>query len=310
MNKDRYSKVYLVTGANGFVGSRLVEKIAENGDCYVIAIVRNLQTKITEKRNIEYIVCEMEQYRELHNYIGNRCIDFFIHLAWDGSAGEKRSDFQIQMKNVQCSLNAYEEAKKIGCRRFLCAGTISENIVGQVSKIKNISQNLIYAQAKKTLREFLTILSKNSNVEMVWMQFSNIYGANNTSGNLIAYTMDKLLNNEEPEYGSASEPYNFIYIDDLVDAIVALTGIQNSDSHYFIGGNEILQLKTYLYMISEIMGMNQTIGIGKRADDGIEYKESWFDISKLKKDTGFQPRYSFESGIKEILKGWDNGGEI
>lgn len=294
-------RTYIITGANGFIGSRLVKKVAENTENTVVAVVRNYETNtcmFDGIDNIKVVYCSMNEYSALPQKIDGLNADCFIHLAWNGSTGSARADYEKQLLNIKNSIAAYKAAESLGCKRFLCAGTISENIIEQVGMLDSISQNMIYAQSKKTLYDFLNIFSKQSKMEFVWMQFSNVYGPHNTSGNLISYTFNEIDNDRIPEFGSGEQPYNFIYIDDLVNGIIALSNSKLTKNKYFIGSDEIMLLKDFLIKIPGIINKNVQIGIGRRNDDGIKYDSKWFDISDLKKDTGFVPEYSFDSGIK------------
>lgn len=293
---------YIITGANGFVGSRLIKKLSENTANQIICVVRSDKTDTTAFNrigNIRIIVCPMEGYSSLQDKLSGINADFFIHLAWEGSTGSKRANHTIQLENVKNSIDAYNAAEKIGCKRFLCAGTVSENVLSQVNTVKSISQNMIYAQAKRSLYEFLCILSKQSKTEFVWMQFSNAYGPENRSGNLISYILSEIEQGRTPETGSGSQPYNFVYIDDLVNGVIALTEVELTKNMYFIGSDEVMLLREFLIQIPEIIGKDVRIGIGKKPDDGIIYKKEWFDISDLKNDTGYISKYPFSVGIQK-----------
>ena len=54
------------------------------------------------------------------------------------------------------------------------------------------------------------------------MQFSNIYGVGNKTGNLVSYTLGELMAGKEAAFGPALQPYDFIYVDDFSCAIESL----------------------------------------------------------------------------------------
>ena len=297
--------VNIVTGASGFIGKKLVQELAKNVKDTVIAIVRNEKSDISGidcLENVEIIFCEMSNITSLLQQIKKKKIDCFFHLAWEGSTGIQRANYEIQMNNVKHSLDAFKIAEKLNCQKFLCAGTISERILEQIDDLSNVSQNMIYAQAKKTLHDLLKIISKNSITRLVWMQFSNVYGPGNTTGNLISYTLSELQAGRIPAYGSANQPYNFIYIDDLIHGVCGLANSDLKKEFYFIGSDEILLLKDYLKQIPKILNYDVELGIGKRPDDGVKYDWEWFDNSDLKQDTGYTSKYSFRKGIAVLME--------
>lgn len=297
--------IYIVTGASGFVGKKLVQKLAEDEHNQVVAVVRNNVSDVSginDLNNVEIVYCEMENIKLLPERLSYKTIDTFFHLAWEGSTGVKRADYEIQMRNVLWAADAFKVAECLKCDKFLCAGTISERILDQVATLETVSQNMIYAQAKKSAYEFLKIISKSSNTKLVWMQFSNVYGPGNTTGNLISYTLTELCEGRVPEYGSGNQPYNFIYIDDLISGISGLACSELKKDFYFIGSDEVRLLKEFLQIIPDSIGMKVKLGIGKRTDDGVVYKTDWFDISDLKEETNYRSQYSFTEGISLVYQ--------
>lgn len=235
----------------------------------------------------------------------NKRIDTFFHLAWEGSTGDKRADYKIQLSNVQYSCEAMQVAKLIGCKRFLAAGTITERIVDEAIQNGRVPTNLIYGICKKTTHNILITLSTQIGIELIWMQFSNVFGPGNRTGNLISYTLSTIQKGEQPEYSSATQPYDFIYIKDLVRAIMLLGQNEKlSHNQYFLGSGQSRVLREYLLDIPRALGLDIEMGIGQRADDGIKYQKEWFLTDGLTMDTGFKTTYSFEEAIRETYRNW------
>lgn len=293
-------KKAIVTGANGFIGTWLVKELVRN-NVKIYAVIKNADENISEIEhldNVNIIYCDLENINMLPDKISDRDIDCFYHLAWSGSAGPLRADYSVQLKNAEYSCDSAQAAKKIGCKKFLCAGTITENIADEILTLQNISQNMMYGICKKTTHLLLEVLCKKIDLQLIWMQFSNIYGPGDRSGNLISYTLTHLLKGDRPEFSKGSQPYDFIYIEDLVRAAVLLGQKDVLSGNYFLGSGDCRLLREHLLRISDILGKNYQLGIGERPEDGLTYFKEWFDISRLKDQTGFSPKYTFEDGIR------------
>lgn len=295
-------KKAIVTGASGFVGSWLCNHLSQN-NVFVYAIVRDKNSDIRRLNNdgIEIIYCELEKIIELDNIIIDKDIDAFYHLAWSGSSGPQRADYKLQLLNVKYACDCAKVSKEMNCKKFLCSGTITEKIAQNILDIDIKSENTMYGLAKHTTHCMLDILCKNIDLDYIWMRFSNIYGPCNTSGNIVGYTLNELTMGNVPQFSKGEQPYDLMYIKDLVNAMYLLGKNKTSENCYFLGSGEPKLLKDYLIKIKEIYSHSCDIGLGKRKEDGLEYNIEWFDIKDLENDTGFKPKYTFEEGIKETI---------
>lgn len=95
--------------------------------------------------------------------------------------------------------------------------------------------------------------------------------------------------------------YDFIYIDDLIEAVYRLGLYKTRQNFYFIGSGEPRILKDYLTEMGKICGKPELIKIGARKDDGIVYNIDMFDIGKLTDDIGNYNVTSFSKGIALTL---------
>lgn len=294
-------KKVIITGAGGFVGSALTSKMISEG-VEVIAISRDFCPKFPRSRFVKKINSEIDDSEKILKLIPDDEYDAFYHLAWRGVNGTEKSDPISQINNSKIALSCAYAAKKARCKKFLCAGTIAENIVKNLSNMYKTNGGMLYGVAKHCTYLMLDTYCKNLGQEYVWMQFSNIYGPGNKTGNLISYTLEKLSKGEEAEFGPAKQLYDFVYIDDLIEAIYRLGFHKTRKNRYFIGSGEPRLLKDYLTYIGERLEKPELIKIGVKRDDGIKYFSEMFDISDLKEDIGDYNHMSFEKGIEETIK--------
>lgn len=304
-------KKAIVTGANGFVGTCLVRELVEH-NVEVYAIIKDINEDISafeSLKDVKVIYCDLKDIKTLSEKIAERDIECFYHLAWFGSGGALRSDYNVQLCNAKYCCDAAYSAKEIGCKKFLCAGSITENIADETLELDTVSQNMMYGICKKTAHLLLNVYCRILEIDLIWMQFSNIYGPGDRTSNLISYTLRELLKGNTPLFSKGSQPYDFVFVKDLAYAAFLLGESSVPADTYFLGGGGNRLLHEYLSQIPEILGENYKVGIGERSEDGLIYKKEWFDISKLQKATGYSPRYSFEEGIIQTFN-WLKGEEI
>ena len=267
----------VVTGAKGFIGSRLSAALKAAG----------------------HEVHGLDVGDDFSALDAVRPIDVFYHLAWNGARGPARADYALQIENVKMSLDYHERACALGARRFVCAGTIGELMAESPECAGIKSQNFVYVNAKGFLRRLLEI-RETPTCKVVWARLGNLYGGD-LRGNLVDFTVGKLANGERADFGPAAQPYDFVHVEDAIRGLVLLgTSPEEVRGAYYVGSGRCDRLADWLREIGCIAGKPELIGIGVRPDDGTRYCAEWFSIDALK-SLGYAPQVSFCQGIAELM---------
>lgn len=289
----------IVTGANGFIGSSLIKVLVNNGVVVVAVDLSFAGNRLPESANI--IKIESSVDASLIDKIPDDEYDAFYHLAWRGVNGADKADPRVQLDNIRMAVDCADFCKQKGVKKLLCAGTVAENAVFSLSHLGKTSGGMMYGVAKHSCRLIVEDYCKNIGQPFVWMQFSNIYGVGNKTGNLVSYTLGELLAGNEATFGPALQPYDFIYVDDLIEAVYRLGKNDTKESFYYIGSGIPRLLKDYLLRIGELAGCVDKVGVGIRPDDGIKYSMEMFDNSKLVAAIGDYVNMPFDDGIKQTI---------
>ena len=279
-------KKVLISGADGYVGKNLVAAL--DGKAEIIGID---------------VTPGCVKPEELKSLVGP--YDVFYNLAWVGKGGPQRADYDIQMGNVKMALDFYKQAVRLGCRRYICAGTIGELMVELPECAKIRSQNFVYINAKNFLHRVLNAIEEPEKCRVIWARLGNLYGGGNSGGNLVAYTLSKLAANEKAEFGPAEQPYDIIHAHDAANALAEL-GLADGviSDEFYVGSGDVRPLKDFLIEIGRIVGRSELVEIGGRPDDGTRYKAAWFSIKALESETSWRPRVKFGEAIAKIREDW------
>lgn len=294
-------KKIIVTGATGYIGRNFIRAVTKQ-NVSVIAVVRDedrAKKVLSQCEHISFVKCTMADYERLEQLITERNFHAFYHFAWAGVSGKDRANYKLQTFNAKYTCDAACAAKALGCQRFITTGTITEQVADNILTRGYQAENLLYGLAKSYTHKMLDIVARKIKLDYIWASLSNIYGGDNTTGNLISYTLKEISAKHVPTYGPCEQPYNFTHIDDVVSALIHLGRVsEHQHNSYFISNGECRKLKEYLEDIA--ISLHAQITIGERLDDGIRYEEKWFDNSLLEKEIGFQPQISFEQGLEKM----------
>lgn len=297
-------KSVIVTGANGFIGSSLIKRLIDNNTNVIALDVSFSSSRLPQSDLVMEIELGLDDVEKLMEAIPSNEYDAFYHLAWAGVNGPTKADPFVQLQNINMVMNCATLAKRINVKKFLCAGTIAERATESLSNLTTTSGGMMYGVSKHAAHLMLETYCKNIGLDFIWMQFSNIYGPYNKTGNLVSYTIEELKKGKKATFGPALQPYDFIYVEDLIEAIIRLGNRTTTRDFYFIGSGEPRYLKDYLYEIGCQYGREDLIEIGVRQDDGIKYSFEMFDTSVLNKDIGNYISKPFCEGIKYTLENY------
>lgn len=293
-------KKVIVTGANGFIGSSLIKKLVANN----VEVVAVDITFAGDRLPATDLITKVESGVDatLSEKIPAGEYDAFYHLAWRGVNGAEKADPTVQLANIQMAVDCANVCKQIGVKKLLCAGTVAENATYSLPSLQQTSGGMMYGVAKHACQLIVEDYCKNIGLPFVWMQFSNIYGVGNKTGNLVSYTLGELTAGKEATFGPALQPYDFIYVDDLIEAVYRLGANETKKAFYYIGSGNPRILKEYLLRIGELAGYADKVGIGIRPDDGIKYAMEMFDNSDLVAAVGEYVSTDFDCGINKTIE--------
>ena len=293
-------KNVIVTGGNGFIGSSLIKKLVANGIKVVAVDITFQGERLPESELITKIESCVDA--SLVEKLPVEEYDAFYHLAWKGVNGADKANPSVQLANIQMAIDCADICKKLNVKKYLCAGTVAENATFSLPNLEKTSGGMMYGVAKYACRLILEDYCKNIGQQFVWMQFSNIYGVGNKTGNLVSYTLGELMTGNEATFGPALQPYDFIYVDDLIEAVYRLGEKETNKAFYYIGSGSPRQLKEYLLRIGELAGYADKIGIGIRPDDGIKYSMDMFCNDDLVDAIGEYVSTDFDNGINKTIE--------
>lgn len=298
-------KIAVVTGANGFVGSAVVKELLSN-NYKVYAVVRNNHSdRLSDLDNVEIVNCELSDIDSLPGQITEKC-DVFYHFAWSGSAGKDRANTRLQLDNVQWSVESIRAAKKLGCSRFVFAGSIVEKecLAAAYTGGNRPGLGYIYGGGKVAAHILCSSVAVAEGIDLLWGEITNAYGVGEVSPRLVNSTIRKCIAGVSPEFTAGTQNYDFVYIDDVARAFRLIGENGKPFTSYVIGSSVAKPLKEFLIEMKDAIAPELPFKFGDVPFTGIDLPLSDFDCRKTEEDTGFKAGISFAEGCRRTFEWW------
>jgi len=299
-------KKVVVTGASGFVGSAVIKNILER-DVQILAldVVDDPSFRLDlANPKLTYKKCDIFQLDEVRKYLLDGGFDAFYHFAWIGSAGPLREDIDVQIKNATGTVELMKLAHECNIKKFICAGTIMEfetfsAIYAQGNKPQ---MSYIYGVGKQLAHLLCKPIANKLGIDLVWAYITNAFGVGEKSPRLINSTIRKCIKGEPLEFTSGTQKYDFLYIDDVAEAFYLLGEKGKANKSYVIGSGKAGPLRTFLEKAVRMCDANAKPLFGNMPFTGTDLEINVFSIQELQNDCGFEPKVSFEEGIKRTYE--------
>ena len=149
-------------------------------------------------------------------------------------------------------------------------------------------------------------VAKLNGVEFIPVIITNIYGVGEKSARMIYTSINKLVHKEHCSFTAGYQTYDFIYITDAINSIIAVAEKGKAFNRYYIGSGEPKPLREFLLEMRDIVDPEAEIGLGDIPFKGVDISYSQFDLKKVEKDTGYKNQIPFVEGIRmtaEYIRG-------
>lgn len=300
----------IITGAAGFIGSAVVKECLEKGlVVFAIDVVDNPSKRLPlSNKNLIYIKKDLSEHESLVPILIDKNIDSFFHFAWMGSSGPLREDYSCQIENAVLTVELMKFAKRIGCSKFIVAGSIMEFEANEAIYAQETKPQLsyLYGVGKSLAHKLCKPISNQIGIELMWGYITNAFGVNEQSNRLIISTIRKCIKHEKLDFSSGTQNYDFVYIDDVARAFYLIGEKGKPNKSYLIGSGQAKPLKYFLNTLVKICDKNATPVFGSVPFTGVNQSLETFSIKELEMDCSYKPRISFEEGIAKTFE-WLKG---
>jgi len=281
-----------VTGADGFVGRSLVSRLRRQG-VEVVAI----DAEPTENGTVRADICDPE----IEQLIPDQSI--VVHLAALSTDGQCREDPERAVQvNIAGTLNLANASKRKNARQFIFASsewvygdTSGEQVKTETSPIDVANLTSIYAVTKAAAEPLLRSDIAPRNVTN--LRFGIVYGPRRDSWSAVERLLVDVSDQNTIHVGSVHTGRRFIYVDDLVEGIIASIG-QLGFSTFNLSGNDLVTIGDIIATSAKLLSRAPEV-IQASPPDWVQRNPSNALAVKI---LGWSPRYDIAKGIREVAE--------
>lgn len=323
----------IITGATGAIGMALAELLIKE-NIEVLVLTRSESKRNEQLRKladsfgngmINIVECDYSGLSEMENNTGKDW-DCFFHLAWAGASGPGRNDMYLQNGNVRMSLDAVALAKRFGCRKFVGAGSQAEYGRPYI-RIKNEDSTdgssvtfddryrlrpdtpafpeMGYGYAKLCAGQMTRDYAHQLGLEHNWLRVLSVFGPYDGES-ILKQAVRSFKDGISPDFTKGEQIWDFVYSKDAALAFYDVAEKGTDGKTYVLGSGAERPLAEYLSVARDIIcpGLELKLGARPYGENQVMFLAA--DTSELKNDTGFECRYTFEEGIRDMMGYSDN----
>lgn len=305
----------LVTGAAGFMGSHLVDKLLDLG--HKVYGVDDLSGGYIENVNKKSIFTKLDlrEQKKVEDFISKTKPQIIYHLAADATEGRSQfTPINCTQRNYMAYLNLLVPAIKNNIQKMVLTSSMS--VYGMQKPPFNEKMERkpddIYGISKASMERATEILSGVHGFRYTIIRPHNVYGPRQNMAdpyrNVVAIFINCLLNNKNYYiYGKGDQKRAFSYIDDFTPYILKTGFMKEADGEIFnIGPTREITIKH----LSDII-LNNFFAYGKIPKHlkpkhlpirPMEVVDAWCTVDKAEKVLGYKVTVSLEQGIKKMIK--------
>jgi GDP-L-fucose synthase len=296
------TKIVLVTGANGFMGTQVVKELKKRNPKEIIC-PSSKDCDLREKENCKAIVKD---------------VDLIFHLAGKGGGIGimKEKPAEIFYDNIMMGTNLIHEAKEANVEKFIGIGTVCS--YPKFAKIPFTEEliwdgypeetNAAYGLAKKMMIVQSEAYKKQYNFNSISIIPTNLYGPGDDFNPITSHVIPALIlkifnaknSNSITLWGDGSPTRDFLYIDDVAKGIVLAAENYNDHLPVNLSSDDEISIKDLANLISKLMQFEGKIKWDKSKPNGQPRRR--VSNKRAKESFRFKPETNIEDGLRNTIE--------
>ncbi len=289
-----------VTGGTGFVGKPVLDLLVHRGH-EILVLTRSPEVGYDfNLKNLNYVNGDLRDVPAVRAAMKDFKPQALVHLAWEGLP-----DYGIPMcrQNLEYGVSLFSLAVESGCSCVLSVGSCWEYAgrKGMLSEDEQLDSTKLFPVVKSALRLIGEAIALENQIRFYWLRLFFVYGSEQRSTSLIPSIIQSLDAGRVPKIQNPDDRLDFVFVEDVAQAVAAVLERQPENSVYNIGSGRSIAVNDIVRIIHGMLNKPFEEN-GRKESKAIANEDFWADISRIQRDVGWKPDRGIESGIKSILE--------
>ncbi|MDT7904596.1 MAG: GDP-mannose 4,6-dehydratase [Candidatus Caldipriscus sp.] len=314
-------KKVLITGASGFIGSHTVESALDRGYSVRVFLrynstgyVGNLRFLGKKLKEIEIFWGDIRDYTSVLRAV--KGVDYVIHLAAQISVPYSfQNPIDFAMNNVVGTTNILKASVECGISKFVYTST-SEIFGGSDEPLNEDSLRIPkspYSASKVGADAMVKSFFYTYNLNTLILRPFNTFGPRQSIRALIPWIIYQGLRSEKVKLGNLEPKRDFTYVKDTVEGILlSLEKETEGGDEINLGTGRSFSVMEVVEVVSKVLGKDLKVEVEEnfKRPKKAEVFNLIADNSKAKRVLGWEPKWSFEEGVRETVEYVRSLGDI
>ncbi|MDR3372549.1 MAG: NAD(P)-dependent oxidoreductase [Ancalomicrobiaceae bacterium] len=295
----------LITGATGFVGAATVRRALETGD-EVAVLIRDpaRPSRLTPQLpQVAMFVADLRDAVAVGTALAAFRPEAVLHLAWAGVSGAARNDPSQVYDNLVPTVRLVDLSARHGVGKFVGLGSQGEYgpLDTVISETDRPQPTTLYGTSKLATALISERMAALSGQQFAWLRLFSTYGPGDSEIWMIPSIIGQLLRGERPKTTAGTQLWDYLYIDDVADGILAATRSEAAVGVFNLGSGKPVAVRWIIETIRDLIDPDADIGFGEVPfrPDQVMHMEA--DITRLTSLTGWEPKVDFRDGLQRTV---------
>lgn len=294
-----------MTGATGFIGRRCLAPLKERG--FEVHVISSRDMPVDADVQVTWHTLDLLGKPDYAALLREVCPSHLLHAAWFAKPGAFWSSDE-NFRWLACSAELFRAFYLCGGERAVGVGTCAEYkwVVDDCSEERTpLRPDSVYGCCKLAASLVLDAARRSAGKSAAWARLFFPYGPGEPEERFIPSLISGLLSGRSVECTHGNQVRDFVHVDDVAAALVALL-LADESGTFNVGSGNAASLRDVADTVCRRLGNYELVRFGTREAPPGDPQRVIADTEKMRNEIGWQSEIGLEQGIDNAIAAWQD----